>query len=414
MSGISALLLQVQRPNGEWLDFGYLHNDSENNWFTYADRYWDVADRPVVGQVFEERGRDWKPNARVALPRWFSHLLPEGRLRIAVARAASVNDRREFQLLRRLGRTDLPGALRAVPVAADYRLEGLTPAEPPDQEEGQPLLKFSLAGAQLKFSVFGDGTRLTVPAAGQAGNYIVKMPDERPGFGDVPAAELGGLELARAIGIPTPEAHLLDVTSVGGLEGWATGEQRALAVKRFDRDDRSGRRIHMEEYAQVLNVPTARVGAKYDSANFELVGLLTANLVDPGAVADVIDRIVLNVLFGNGDAHLKNWAILYPDGRTPILSPAYDVLPTVLYLPDDNLGLKLNDSRDFLSVDLHSFDRLAVKSGFGIIEGRTRALQAGQRVLAEWQLLRDYLTDSDYRRLTERLWSLPLTQQIRR
>jgi serine/threonine-protein kinase HipA len=26
--------------------------------------------------------------------------------------------------------------------------------------------------------------------------------------------------------------------------------------------------------------------------------------------------------------YLKNWSLLYPDGRTPVLSPAYDFVAT--------------------------------------------------------------------------------------
>lgn len=47
----------------------------------------------------------------------------------------------------------------------------------------------------------------------------------------------------------------------------------------------------------------------------------------------MIDRIVLNILVGNGDAHVKNWTFIYPDGSRPQLSPAYDIVPTVLYVP---------------------------------------------------------------------------------
>jgi serine/threonine-protein kinase HipA len=53
----------------------------------------------------------------VTLPTWFSHLLPEGRLRDAVASAAQVNPKREFFLLARTGLDDLPGAMRIRPSA---------------------------------------------------------------------------------------------------------------------------------------------------------------------------------------------------------------------------------------------------------------------------------------------------------
>lgn len=37
--------------------------------------------------------------------------------------------------------------------------------------------------------------------------------------------------------------------------------------------------------------------------------------------------------------HLKNWSLLYPDRRTPVLSPAYDFVATLPYIPSDSLAL---------------------------------------------------------------------------
>jgi len=98
MSRESVLLIQLQSPAGDWVDVGHLRNRGERNWFDFIGNYWDLAGRPVLGQVFEERGRLWEPNTHVALPRWFSHLLPEGRLRDAVAHAANINKNREATL----------------------------------------------------------------------------------------------------------------------------------------------------------------------------------------------------------------------------------------------------------------------------------------------------------------------------
>jgi serine/threonine-protein kinase HipA len=81
MSEQITLLVQLQKPSGDWVDVGLLRGDGSRNWFESLESYWELADRPVLGQVFEEHGRFWRPNAHVALPRWFSHLLPEGRLR---------------------------------------------------------------------------------------------------------------------------------------------------------------------------------------------------------------------------------------------------------------------------------------------------------------------------------------------
>lgn len=411
MSDESSLLVQLRSPSGEWVDVGYLRNRDEKNWFEFIDSYWDRADRPVLGQIFEEHGRAWEPNSHVALPRWFSHLLPEGRLRDAVSQAANIKSTREFELIKRLGSTDLPGAIRAIQPSRAVP-PAVVPASKSENgsNDKDPLLKFSLAGAQLKFSVYGDERGLTVPATGQAGNYIVKFPDGRPGFDGVPEAELASLELARAVGIKTPSAKLIDPAGVSGLEEWAAATMgNALAVERFDRRE-GDTRVHMEELAQILNIPTARDQAKYKGANFETVAIFVGALTGVDHVGDVIDRIVLNILIGNGDAHLKNWAFLYPDGRRPELSPVYDILPTVLYVANDNLGLNLRKSKDFAAIRAESFDVLGERSGYGAEPARKRAQAAVSRVLDRWPILAPLLKQESFKRLTDRLNTLQLVK----
>jgi len=57
---------------------------------------------------------------------------------------------------------------------------------------------------------------------------------------------------------------------------------------------------------------------------------------EPGKPAryDFLRRLVFSVLIGNADMHLKNWSLLYPDRRTPVLSPAYDFVATLPYIPN--------------------------------------------------------------------------------
>ena len=412
MVEVSALLVQLEAPEGGLIDVGFLFNADIKNWFEFSDSYWSMPNRPILGQTFEEHGRFWQPSAHVALPHWFSHLLPEGRLRDAVASAAGTNRAREFNLLARIGVDDLPGALRigsADELRAVRRPPELAMAENEDPNKN-PLLKFSLAGTQLKFSIFKGKKGLTVPARGQAGNVIVKLPDGRPNFSDVPVAELAALNLARLSGIDTPKASLGLLSEIAGLEDWARNVSApALIVDRFDRQE--DKRIHMEELAQVLNIPTAVEAAKYRRANFETIASLIGGLCGVGSVGDVITRIVFNVLIGNGDAHLKNWAVLYPNGITPALSPIYDVLPTVLYISEDDMGLKLADSRAFESVGIESFDGIGRRTSFGVNEARRRAKEAVERILENWSSLRDVLPSSSFESLTLRLNTINLVRE---
>jgi serine/threonine-protein kinase HipA len=406
---VDALLVQLQRPLGDWVDVGLLQSRNNTNWFEAFDSYWDLPRRPVLGQVFEDRPRDWKPSTHVALPHWFSHLLPEGRLRQAVASAARISESTEIELLATLGVEDLPGAIRVL--AWDQDLGSQIPEailEEGTDKEMDPVLKFSLAGLQMKFSVHKTDRGLTVPVAGTAGNMILKLPDGRIGFEGVPEAEFAAMSLARAAGIRTPNAELLNAREVAGLGRWAeTHDRLSFAVARFDRLP-DGRRVHAEEFAQILNVSSRREYVKYDYTNFEAVANVSARLAGIETVGEVIDRIILNVIVGNGDAHLKNWAMTYPDGMNPTLSPAYDVVPTVLYVDNDNLGLNLNGSKRFDEVTPRSFDRMGAVTEFGAEAARARASEAARRVLEAWPVLNELLPHDQRETLTQRLKGLPI------
>ncbi|MFJ9135116.1 type II toxin-antitoxin system HipA family toxin [Streptomyces sp. NPDC102256] len=391
-----------------------MYHRQEITWFETANSYWETPQRPVLGQVFEERGIGWRPSQRVSLPNWFSHLLPEGYIREAVAEALHVNAKREFFILSRLGLDDLPGALRVVPerVPATTAAPLDSDSERAVDSDEEAFLKFSLAGVQPKFSVLSDERKgLTIPARGQAGDWIVKLPDTRPGCDNVPEAEFASMELARAIGIPVPETKLIQISSIDGLPEWAGGDNRlAFAIQRFDRAP-GGRRIHAEVLAQVLDIPTTGERFKYQRANHETISSLISALCGESAVLDVIDRIVLNVLIGNGDAHLKNWAIVYEDTRRPQLSPLFDVLPTVLYMPEDDLGPKLNGSKIFGAVHFDSFKRLAERSSVEYTQVQSRVRAAIERIQECWPVLAEMLTAEQYERLTKRKDGLLLVRE---
>lgn len=406
-----ALLVQLYAPDNRWHDVGELVHQNEQSLFTTLERYWQEPNRPVLGQQFEENGPDWTPHSSIKLPTWFSHLLPEGYMRAIVSQSVGVHPDREFFLLERLGKSDLPGATRVVPQdsSSDVAISSSEADDANGSDDNDPLLKFSLAGVQLKFSVYGDRQRgLTVPVSSQAGNWIAKLPDGRANFKNVPEAEYAAMELARGAGIETPELMLVDVENIANIPEWAHEVGgRALAVSRYDRTSEGGR-VHSEELAQILNVRTNDQRGKYGRANFERVAEILDIVAGSEVVGEVIDRIVLNVLVGNGDAHIKNWSIIYPDGRTPSLSPVYDVVPTVLYMPNDNLGLNLDRSKSFVDVTPASFDRMAARVGWQSDRARTRASTMVEKVVDSWPVLRELLSDGAYKRITQHRDSLKI------
>jgi serine/threonine-protein kinase HipA len=48
---------------------------------------------------------------------------------------------------------------------------------------------------------------------------------------------------------------------------------------------------------------------------------------------EFLARTVAAILMGNTDAHLKNWALIYPDGRQPRLAPVYDCVCVAAFFP---------------------------------------------------------------------------------
>ena len=138
-----------------------------------------------------------------------------------------------------------------------------------------------------------------------------------------------------------------------------TQEQEAFAIRRFDRPE-PGRRLHIEDFAQVLDLFPEQ---KYDHCNHETLARVILVVVGKAGLLAYLRRLVFMVGSGNGDAHLKNWSLTYTNPVAPVLSPAYDLVSTIQYLPDDRMALNLARSKQWSDVTTESFSRLARKIG---------------------------------------------------
>ena len=336
----------------------------DRNLFVFDTAYADDPNRATLSlsfkDAFGELLKEFRPT-QTRLPPFFSNLLPEGPLREYLAQRASVKPQREFFLARVLGR-DLPGALQLLPHDGD---EEVVP-EDMGAEQGSErskatdgLLRFSLAGVQLKFSAVQNATGgLTIPVDGVGGSWIAKLPSTR--FAKVPENEFAMMELARRVGIEVPDIQLVPVGDVRGLpSGIDVAGDKIFAVRRFDRD-LQGARIHMEDFAQIFGVYPEQ---KYDKASYRNLAEVIWIETGETGIAEFIRRLVFNALIGNADMHLKNWSLIYPDRRSARLSPAYDFVSTIAYLPEDAMALTFVDSKAFESLTRDQFVRFAAKSG---------------------------------------------------
>ena len=332
--------------------------------FAFEPGYVEDPARPTLSLSFKGRGGGLvtTPHTYPArVPPFFANLLPEGPLRTYLAAHAGVKPKREFFLLAALG-ADLPGALIVTPLDAVHEAPAAATgaAHAADREaDAAAALRFSLAGVQLKFSAIVEAAGgLTIPAGGLGGSWIVKLPAAQ--LPAVPENEFVMLALARAIGIKVPPNRLVRLDEIQGmprdvarLAGPLAG--KALAVQRFDRGP-AGQRIHMEDFAQVFGVFPEHKYARRSYAN--IAAVLWAE-TKPDDTYEFVRRLAFSVLIGNGDMHLKNWSLRYPDGRTPELAPAYDCVSTVPYLADDKLALSFGGSRSLQGISKEQVRRLA-------------------------------------------------------
>jgi serine/threonine-protein kinase HipA len=350
--------------------------------FAFEQDYVDDLQRPSLSLSFKGRSGGIVTSVRPVtrrVPPFFSNLLPEGVLRAYLAEKAGVKTEREFFLLAVLGE-DLPGAVTVTSLEA-----GEASDHPDIEHERRPegVLHFSLAGVQLKFSaVLEAAGGLTIPARGVGGSWIVKLPSMQ--FPSVPENEFAMLELARAAGIAVPAVKLIPVEEIHGLpKDTSRLKGSALAVERFDRAP-GGRRIHMEDFAQVFGVFPDR---KYEGHSYaNLASVLWAETTEESTY-EFVRRLVFSVLIGNGDMHLKNWSLLYPDEHTPVLSPAYDLLATLPYIPEDQLALSFGGSRSLQEMTVDRVRRFADTAGLPLKSLRDIVRDTVERTAAAWKNL---------------------------
>lgn len=357
--------------------------------FAFEQDYVDDEKRPTLSLSFKGSTGGLVTNFRPVgrrVPAFFSNLLPEGHLREYLAKRADVNPEREFFLLAVLG-ADLPGALVVAPLEGDEQSADAHHDHDDEHREDdhghdkEEPLRFSLAGVQLKFSAVMEASGgLTIPVDGMGGSWIVKLPSAR--HKAVPENESAMLELARRAGISVPENKLVDIPSIKGLPEQAhTVEGKALAVRRFDRLP-GGEPVHMEDFAQVFG---QYPNAKYKFRSYANIAAVLWAESGEEATWEFVRRLVFSVVIGNADMHLKNWSLLYPDRRTPVLSPGYDFVATLPYIPGDTLGLSFGGSRSLSEITPDQMRRFADAARIPASPLWQIAVATAERTAAAWK-----------------------------
>lgn len=264
----------------------------------------------------------------------FQMNLPEGALLEAIRRAiAKLAGEDDLTILRVTGgnqigrnRFSLPEDTAPGMVETAESLDDLLSY--PDTEElfhdlvSKYALRSGVSGVQPK--VMLDATER---GTATVGGYIVKS--WRADYPQLAANEFFCMTAAKRAGLSVPEFHL---SENGGL----------FVMKRFDLADSDGSPLGFEDMCSLQALGTAQ---KY-SSTYERIARSIKDFVSgeflQAAREQFFASLVLSCMIRNGDAHLKNFGVLYERPGQPVsLAPVYDMVTTVAYIPRDVPALSL-------------------------------------------------------------------------
>lgn len=193
--------------------------------------------------------------------------------------------------------------------------------------------RISISGVQPKFSLILEKNQLRLTNEGERGTYILKpIPRDLKKVRLVPANEHLTMQIANQIyNINTAENGMI----------FFKNNFPAYITRRFDVKE-DGSRWGVEDFASLSGKPSTTDGPnfKYDYS-YEEVALLIRKFVPAWKVEmeKYFTIVVFNYLYSNGDAHLKNFALLENEAGDYFLSPAYDLINTRIHVDDTDFAL---------------------------------------------------------------------------
>jgi serine/threonine-protein kinase HipA len=323
------------------------HFDTRGSTFLYLP---DTLPPRAVSVTMPVRLPSW--DTRFGLPPIFEMNLPEGvlreRLRLAFAKATGTFD--EFDLLGVVGRSQV-GRIRYT--GRKEQLQEDVPFQSVDEilakrRDGdlfryllEKFASFSgISGVQPKILVRDEAslnkTSYRLSESYRGATHIVKFWDQNE-YPQLAANEYFCLMVAKKCGLDVPPFRLAE-------------DALALVIDRFDlRHDGTYRGF--EDFC-VLNA--RRTEEKYRGSYETSILKRFSEFANSSHVGEDLERlftlIAVNCALRNGDAHLKNFGIVYDDVQGEArLSPVYDLVTTSVYLPKDTMALTLNGTTKWAS-----------------------------------------------------------------
>ena len=298
---------------------------------------------------------------------FLSGLLPDDIIRTRIGRILQIPRENTFAFLKAIG-GECAGAIAffaegQMPASSVGRFRRLSDSEAGailDSLEKRPLdvgedgFRISGAGAQDKLIACWKRGTVLLPLDGTPSTHIIKTAIRD--YPDSVENECFSMKLAEACGLAVARCR---IALIGG--------KRRYVCERYDRMESDGvvRRLHQEDFCQLLRVDPGR---KYEALGgpgiLESMRLMREMSLTAADTLEFLRRIIFNFLIGNGDAHGKNFSVLYRE-RKVALSPMYDVMSTAVY-PDvsPRMAMKIDGEYAFRWMTRGKFLRQAERLGF--------------------------------------------------
>lgn len=197
---------------------------------------------------------------------------------------------------------------------------------------------FTIPGVQKKLSLhlISDNSKHRLTLVNYPTGYILKPQVEN--FTALPEAEQLVMCMAEASGISTvPHALVMGKDSLSYI------------TKRVDRifKKKSVKILAMEDFCQLdLRLTQDKYKGSYERCAKIIEKYSSRKLLD---LTELYMRLVFSYLVGNSDMHLKNFSLIETEegSNQYVLSPAYDLLPTNIIMPEDQeeCALALNGKK---------------------------------------------------------------------
>lgn len=305
--------------------------------FEYAFEYDGASEQNIVSLTMVPTEDELRFESRV-FPPPFDMILPEGERRAKIEEARKILRTDSFSLLSYVGANPVNRVQFLEPgqIPSESPPEIPTPPEIAQTRNGQEVFRALLERIDLRQGVAGVQPKVLGTANLQkvsaelrqfrGSTHLLKASTTRYPF--LAANEHLCLSTFARAGVEVPKNTLS-----------ADGE--LLLVERFDiRAD--GSFAGFEEAAALMGETSA---TKYLRDYGTMMNVM-CDFVPPQEqrnAREVLSKcILLNHLLGNGDAHLKNFGVLFEDSQNVRIAPAYDCVTTLAYTPDDVPALALS------------------------------------------------------------------------